>query len=231
MRLPQPLYPGRLVRRYRRFLVDVELEGGRQVTAHCADPGRLPGLAVPGARVWLSLCDHPGRRLPFTLELVEQDGTLVAVNSRNPNRLAREGFAAGRIGFARGVEKLRGEPAIGPGTRLDFVLRHPAGHLLFVEVKGVTWKRAGLAQFPDAPTRRGRRHLATLTELARSGQRAALLLIAQRGDVDGFRPAADIDPAWAEAFAEARAAGVEIEAWRCAINLESINLDRTIPLV
>ncbi len=231
MHLPHPLHPGFLLRRYKRFLVDVELEGKGPVTAHCADPGRLPGLAVPGARVWLSESRDPRRSLAWTLELIEQAGVLVGVNSRNPNRLAREGLEAGRFAFARGRRALRSEPRIVDGTRLDFVIEGDDGRQLFVEVKGITWKRDGLAEFPDAPTVRGTRHLRTLAGLVAQGHDAALLLIAQRGDVEAFRPAADIDPAWAEAFARARAAGVHVEAWRCIVNQRLIQLDCEIPLV
>lgn len=231
MQLPQPLHPGVLRRRYKRFLADVELACGKLVTAHCADPGRLPGLAVEGASVWLSHSPDPRRKLAWTIELIAQHGILVGVNSRNPNRLAREGFDAGRFAFARGLRRIESEPRIVDGTRLDFVLRDEQGSSLFVEVKGVTWKRDGLASFPDAPTARGTRHLRTLTALARSGHRTALLLIAQRGDVDAFSPAADVDPAWAEALTAARTAGVHVEAWRCVINLRLITLDRSIPCV
>jgi sugar fermentation stimulation protein A len=231
LQLPQPLHPGFLLRRYRRFLVDVELEGKGPVTAHCADPGRLPGLAVPGARVWLSESRDPRRRLAWTLELIERAGVPVGVNSRNPNRLAREGLEAGRFAFARGFDHRQSEPRVRSGTRLDFLLRHPDGGRLWVEVKGVTWRRDAAAAFPDAPTVRGTRHLETLTALVRSGDAAALLLIAQRSDVLCFEPAADIDPAWAEAFARARAAGVHVEAWRCVVNHRLMELDREIPLV
>lgn len=231
MDLPQPLHAGVLVRRYKRFLVDVELDAAGPVTAHCADPGRLPGLAVPGARVWLSHAPHPRRKLAWTLELIEQAGTLVGVNSRNPNRLAREGLESGRFRFARGWRVLRSEPRIADGTRLDFLLEGEGGRRLHLEVKGITWRRDGRAEFPDAPTVRGTRHLRTLAELAAGGEDAALLLIAQRGDVEAFRPAADIDPSWAEAFVAARAAGVQVEAWRCRVNPTLIDLETSIPLV
>jgi sugar fermentation stimulation protein A len=231
MRLPSPLHPGLLLRRYKRFLVDVAVEGERLVVAHCADPGRLPGLALPGARVWLSESHKPQRRLTFTLELIEQGQSLVAVNSRNPNRLAREGLEQGRFAFARDFDDWSPEPRLSDGSRLDFLLRNAAGARLWLEVKGVSWNRDGVAAFPDAPTERGRRHLDTLAALARAGERAVLLLIAQRRDVEAFAPAADVDPAWAEALSRARAAGVHVEAWRCVVNHQLIHLDREIPLV
>ena len=231
MRLPGPLRAGILRQRYKRFLADVELAEGTVVTAHCADPGRLPGLAVPGARVWLSHHDDPRRKLRWTLELIAQGEALVAVNSQNPNRIAREGFESGRFAFAEGWTELAREPRIEDGARLDFLLARADRPPLFVEVKGVTWRREGLAVFPDAPTLRGRKHLRILARLAGEGFGAALLFIAQRGDVSAFAPAADVDPAYAEALAEARAAGVRVEAWRCIVNHNEILLDRELPLV
>ncbi len=232
MRLPGPLYAGILRQRYKRFLADVELTDGRLVTAHCADPGRLPGLAVPGARVWLSRRDDPKRKLAWTLEMIAQGEALVAVNSQNPNRIAREGLEAGRFGWAAGWTELRREPRIEGGTRLDFRLTYDGDRPpLFLEVKGVTWKRDGLALFPDAPTMRGRRHLGVLERLAREGFGAAMLFIAQRRDVEAFRPAADVDPAYAEALLRARSAGVWVGAWRCGINQSEIYLDKKIPVI
>lgn len=231
MQLPSPLHPGVLLRRYKRFLVDVAIDGKGLVVAHCADPGRLPGLALPGVRVWLSESHNPRRRLSFTLELIEQGQSLVAVNSRNPNRLAREGLEQGRFAFARGFDEMSSEPQLTDGIRLDFLLRNAAGARLWLEVKGVSWNRDGVAAFPDAPTVRGTRHLETLAALAGAGERAVLLLIAQRRDVEAFAPATDVDPAWAQALSRARAAGVHIEAWRCDVNHQLIELDREIPLV
>ncbi len=231
MRLPAPLHAGILRRRYKRFLADVELVDGRRVTAHCADPGRLPGLAVEGARVWLSRHDSPKRKLAWTLELITQGDQLVAVNSRNPNRIAREGLEAGCFAFAPDPVEILPEPRIEAGTRLDFRLRLRDRSTLHLEVKGVTWRRDDMACFPDAPTIRGRRHLEVLTRLARSGERAALLFVAQRRDVLRFAPAADVDPLYAALLGEARESGVRVEAWRCIINHCEITLDRKIPVV
>ncbi len=231
MRLPHPLHPGLLLRRYRRFLADVELADGTTVTAHIADPGRLPGLAVPGARVWLSHDPAPHRRLAWTVRLMEQHGQLVAVDSRNPNRLVREALAAGDLDLGP-VRRIRPEPSPGRGTRLDFLLERDDGRRLWIEVKGITWNRGGgLAAFPDAPTTRGRRHLEVLARLAADGEATLLLFVAQRADVDRFAVAADVDPAYGDAFARARTAGVQVAVRRCHINLEEIVLDDAIPVV
>ena len=239
MRLPGPLLPARLVRRYKRFLADVVLDDGSEAVAHCADPGRLPGLAVPGARVWLSHSDDPKRKLAHRLEIIEQDGRLVALNVMNANRIVREALEGGKLPALGPFDHVRPEPRIEAGTRLDFALEREGGLATFVEVKNITWRRdagapqgpEGEAAFPDAVTTRGARHLACLAGLAALGHRAVLLFIAQRGDVDRVAIAGDIDPAYASAFAAARAAGVEMMAWRCSINHDEICLDKNVPVV
>jgi len=232
MELPQPLVPGTLIQRYRRFLADVELDGGTRVTAHIADPGRLPGLAVPGARCHLSRDPAPYRRLSWTVRLMEQNGHLVAVDSRNPNRLVREALEAGMLDPGIRPVKVHPEPRPEDGTRLDFLVEDGLGGRVWIEVKGITWNRGGgLAAFPDAPTARGRRHLEVLARLAGRGERTLLLFVAQRADVDRFSVAADVDPRYAEAFTAARHAGVRVEARRSLVTLREIVLDGILPLV
>ncbi|MDX6752379.1 DNA/RNA nuclease SfsA [Geminicoccaceae bacterium 1502E] len=228
MLLPSPLYPGTLLRRYKRFLADVMLDDGQEVTAHCADPGRMPTLSLPGRRVWLSRSDKPGRKLPFGLELAREDGALVGVNSSNPNRIANQAIAAGLIPALAGWRVLAREPRVADGTRLDFLLGDGADGRMLVEVKGVTWRRAGVAVFPDAPTERGRRHLAHLARLADQGTPTAMLFIAQRQDVSRFAVAADVDPGYARALDQAQAAGVLVEAWRCRVNFSEISMDSSL---
>jgi sugar fermentation stimulation protein A len=230
MRLP-PLLGGILMRRYKRFLAEAELSDGRVVVARCADPGRMPTLSRPGLRVWLSAATGPRRRLDWKLELVEQAGTLVGVDPTLANRVAREVLQAGRIPALAGRERITPEVAVGHGTRLDFRLDAEGRPPLWLEVKAAGWRRGTRSAFPDAPTARGRRHLACLAELARKGEGAALLFVCLRGDVEGVEIADDIDPAYATAFADARAAGVAVHAFRCKINLNAIEYDREVPLV
>lgn len=202
------------------------------MTAHIADPGRLPGLAVPGARCHLSFDPAPHRRLSWTVRLIEQDGHLVAVDSRNPNRLVREGLEAGLLDPGIVPARITPEPRPEDGTRLDFLVEDAAGRRVWIEVKGVTWNRGGgLAAFPDAPTARGRRHLEVLAGLAARGERTWLLFVAQRADVERFTVAADVDPAYAEAFARAREAGVRVEARRSLVTFSEIALDGILPVV
>ena len=230
MNLPVPLQSAILVRRYKRFLADCALADETEVTAHIADPGRLPGLAVPGARLWLSTSDDPKRKLAHRVELIENAGTLVGANTANANRLVAEALDARRLPSLAGWTVAAREPRLGPGTRLDFQLADAAGRGGYLEAKNITWRRGAVAAFPDAVTTRGARHLATLARLAATGIPAFLLFVCQRQDVAAVTIAADIDPAYAAAFALARTAGVQVVACRCEINYYAINIVDEIAL-
>ena len=230
MQLPVPLQSATLVRRYKRFLADCELADGSRITAHIADPGRLPGLAVEGARLWLSASDDPKRKLRHRVELIEAAETLVGANTANANRLVAEALAEGRLPSLAAWRVTAREPRQGPGTRLDFALADEGGRTAFLEVKNITWRRGSVAAFPDAVTARGTKHLATLANLARGGTPAFLLFVCQRRDVAAVTIAGDIDPAYAAAFLDALAAGVRIVACRCEINHCAINITGEIPL-
>ncbi len=230
MQLPVPLQSAVLVRRYKRFLADCTLADGSGVTAHIADPGRLPGLAGPGARLWLSASGDPGRKLAHRVELIETAHGLVGANTGNANRLVAEALAHRRLPSLAAWTVAGREPRLGPGTRLDFRLEGRAGGSAWLEVKNVTWRRddgagrVGRAAFPDAVTTRGARHLAALATLAAAGSPAILLFVCQRADVAAIGIAADIDPGYATAFAAAREAGVRVLACRCEINHYAINV-------
>lgn len=224
MQLPQPLIGATLVKRYKRFLADVRLADGSVVTAHCADPGRLPGLAVEGAPVMLSHSDDPKRKLAYRLELIEQDGSLVALNTMNANRIAREALEERLIDGLGNYDRVCPEVRIDKATRLDFALECDGAVTRHIEVKNVSWNRDGIGAFPDAVTKRGAKHLRTLADLARQGGGAALLFIAQRGDIDRLTIAGDIDPDYLQAFREAMDAGVECIAFNCSVNKIEIRL-------
>lgn len=231
MNLPVPLHRATLVRRYKRFLADVTMEDGEAVTAHIADPGRLPGLAVPGAAVWLSRSGDPRRKLAHRVELVQTPDGLVGLDTGNANRLVAEALALGRLPVLEGWAVAAREPRLGPGTRLDFALRASDGRGGFLEVKNATWRRGAVAAFPDAVTARGTRHLQTLAALAAAGTPAFLLFVCQRADVEALAIAADIDPAYAAAFETARRAGVVMLACRCKLNHCAISITEGIPIV
>ena len=230
MRLPSPLVEGRLLRRYKRFLADVALPGGEAVTAHCANPGAMTGLAEPGMRVWLSRSNAPTRKLEWSWELVEADGTLVGINTAHPNRIAAEAVAAGAIPDLAGYDRIAREVAYGRNSRIDLLLSRPGRPDAYVEIKNVHLaRRPGLAEFPDSVTARGAKHLAELSVTAAAGYRAVMLFLVQRGDAEAFALARDIDPAYGAAFDRAVAAGVEMLAWRCRVTAEEIAVEAALP--
>ena len=210
MLFPVPLTPGRLVRRYKRFLADCRLDDGEEVTAHVANSGSMLGLATPGARVYLARSNDPKRKLAWSWELVEVDGALVGINTGLPNRVVAEAIADGRIPALAGYQTLRREVAYGVRSRVDLLLEGEGRPPCYVEVKSVTLsRRAGLAEFPDAVTARGAKHLGELAAMVGAGARAALVYLVQRGDCAVFEIAADIDPVYAAAARAAALAGVE----------------------
>lgn len=231
MRFPSPLIQARLIRRYKRFLADVELGGGETATAHCANPGSMKGVAEPGSEVWLSRAANPARKLKYTWELVRVGRHLVGINSGFANALAAEAIEHGRIAELSGYGGMRREVRYGARSRIDLLLEDAARPRCFVEVKNVHLKRRpGLAEFPDAVTARGTKHLGELANVAAAGERAVMLYVVQRGDCDRFAPASDIDPTYAEALARALAGGVEALVYACEISSRAISVDRPLPL-
>ncbi|MFQ5985576.1 MAG: DNA/RNA nuclease SfsA [Alphaproteobacteria bacterium] len=230
MRLPSPLLRGRLVRRYKRFLADVECKDGTVVTAHCPNPGSMLGLDAPGAEVWLSPARAPRRRLPYSWELVRVGGHLVGVNTAHPNRIVEEGIRAGKVPELGGYATLRREVAYGRNSRIDLLLEAPDRPPCYVEVKNVHLKRGRLAEFPDAVTRRGAKHLTEMADMVAAGFRAVTVYLVQREDCEGFAVAADIDPDYARALKAARARGVETICYGCRLTTRSITLATPLAL-
>jgi sugar fermentation stimulation protein A len=235
MRFAAPLIPATLVRRYKRFLADVVLPSGETVTVHCANPGAMTGLNVPGARVWLSQSAKPDRKLPHSWELVEVDlgagPELVGINTSHPNALAAEAIAAGLIPEFAGYELLRREVRYGTNSRVDFLLEGPSRPPCYVEIKNVHLMREpGLAEFPDAVTKRGAKHLRELGAVVTAGNRAVMLYLIQIGSAQRFKLARDIDAAYAKAFDAARSAGVEAIAYRCVISCENIAVGQRVTI-
>jgi sugar fermentation stimulation protein A len=233
MEFAQELVPGRLVRRYKRFLADVALDTGGEVTAHCANPGSMMGLAEPGTRVWLEPADDPRRKLRFSWRLVElPEGHWAGIDTSVPNRVVGEALRAGRIGALADYGEVRPEVRYGRASRVDFLLRGEGLPDAYVEVKNVHLRREeDWAEFPDSVTARGAKHLDELARQVLEGSRAVMIYCVQRDDCARLRLAADIDPAYARAFARARAAGVEAIAFACRIDRRRIALDRPIPIV
>lgn len=238
MKFAQALVPGRLVRRYKRFLADVELEGGGLVTAACPNTGSMLGCCEPGSRAWLSRSDSPTRKYRHTWELVEARpsgrgrGVMVGINTGLPNRLVAEAIEAGVIAELGGYAAIRREVPFGEErSRIDLVLESPSRPACFVEVKNVTAAvEAGVALFPDAVSARGTKHLRELVRLKAQGLRPVLVFCVQRGDVDEVRPADAIDPLYGATLREAVAAGVEVMAWRAKVTARAIALETRIPV-
>jgi len=236
MRFPTPLIPATLIKRYKRFLADVALPSGETVTAHCANPGSMIGLMPPGARVWLSRSDNPSRKLAHSWELIEVDlgsgAELVGINTSLPNALAAEAIAAGRIPELAGYQCVRREVTYGKNSRVDFLLEGPRRAPCYVEIKNVHLMRArALAEFPDAVTKRGAKHLAELSDMVVAGHRAVMLFLVQIGSAQRFKLARDIDPAYGRAYDAARACGVEAIARRCRLSHDGIEVADAISIV
>jgi len=224
---------GRLVRRYKRFLADIETETGEVITVHCPNPGAMTGTDRPGSAVRCSTSDNPKRKLPHTLEMVRVGRIWVGVHTLRANQLVSRALAQGRLPGVRGYAQVSSEVRAAPGCRLDFGL---AGHPrdprpAWLEVKSVTLAQDDTARFPDSVTARGRRHLETLAALCARGHRAILLFVVQRGDCRRVECAKEIDPAYADALGHALAEGVEIRAVRARIRSREILLEKTLPFV
>lgn len=231
MRFSTPLIRATLVRRYKRFLADMTLESGETVTAHCANSGSMLSVDAPGSEAWLSPAADPKRKLRYTWEMVRVGAALVGINTQHPNRIVAEAIEAGAVPELAGYAALRREVRYGANSRVDILLEDAARPPCYVEVKNVTLMRdAGLAEFPDAVTARGTKHLADLAAEVARGNRAVMLFLVQRPDARAFAPAADIDPAYAAGLARARAAGVELLCRDCAVSTAEILLRDALPL-
>lgn len=233
MRFQTPLVPGRLIRRYKRFLADVALETGGEITAHCPNPGAMTGLAEAGMRVWLEPTPGKGRKLPCAWRLVElPGGHWAGIDASLPNKVVGAALAAGAVPGLEGYDRVRAEVPYGAGSRVDFVLSGGGLRDAYVEVKNVHLKRHDdLAEFPDCVTARGARHLRELAHVAQAGARAVLLYLVQRSDCARVALAGDIDSAYAAAAQEAMAAGVEMRAHRAVISVEGVGLGPALPVL
>lgn len=233
MRFDPPLETGLLLRRYKRFLADVQLADGSCITLHCPNTGSMLNCMPPGGRVWFSRSNDPARKLPGTWEIVETpQGRLACVNTGRANRVVEEALLAGAIPELAGFTALRREVAYGDeNSRVDFHLRFPSGEA-YVEVKSVTlgFDGTAVAAFPDSVTQRGARHLRELAALARRGIRAVQLYCVNLTGVEAVRPAWEIDDAYAQALRRAVAEGVEVLAYGVHLTPEALFIDRRLPV-
>ena len=231
MQFEPPLEQGRLLKRYKRFLADIETASGELLTIHCPNTGSMFNCMQEGGAVWFSRSNDPKRKLPGTWELSETpQGRLACVNTGRANALVEEALRAGVITELAGFIGLRREVRYGEErSRIDFRLDYPSGPA-FVEVKSVTlgFADSNVAAFPDARTERGAKHLRELTALARNGVRAVQLYCVNLSGIEAVRPAAEIDPRYAATLREALAAGVEVLAYGVEISPQGIRVVRKL---
>lgn len=230
MRFLDPLVPGRLVRRYKRFLADVVLDDGRAVTAHCVNTGSMAGCATPGAPVWVSPARSTARKLPWTWEIIDVGTSLVGVHTARANDLAELAVRTGYIPGLSGYTTVRREVRYGDSSRCDLCLLDDARPPCWVEVKNVTLVEGSTALFPDAVSERGTRHLGELTAQVAAGCRAAMLYVVQRTDVQAVAPADRVDPAYGHALRRAAAGGVELYAIQVRPTPEGLFIERCLPM-
>ncbi|SLN32499.1 Sugar fermentation stimulation protein A [Roseovarius albus] len=232
MRFQTPLIPATLIRRYKRFLADIRLEDGREVTAHCANPGSMMGLAKPGMRIWVEPNDDPKKKLKYGWRLVDhENGHFTGVDTSLPNRALRAALMDREIPELAEYETVRPEQKYGENSRIDFLMQQDGLPDAYVEVKSVTLSRqVGVAEFPDSVTARGAKHLGELTQIANQGHRAVLLYLVQRTDCETVTIADDIDPTYAAAYQSARGAGLECIAYDTAISPQQILIRNRLPV-
>lgn len=228
MKIEGNLVPGRFVTRDNRFRVTVEI-GERQVWAHLPNSGRLGELLVPGCQLRLAERPEAGRKTGYDLALVEFDGRWVSVDARLPNDLVEEAARDGRLEPLSGYSSLRREVVHG-SSRFDMLLEAPDRAACFVEVKSITLVVDGLGCFPDAVTRRGRRHVEELAEAVGAGYRAAVIFCVQRDDAVGMRPHDESDPEFGRALRAAARRGVEVYAYACRVEPGLVQISRRLPV-
>lgn len=231
MLIEPPFIRGQLMRRYKRFLADVEFPGGLVETVHCPNTGAMTGCDIPGSEAWCSRSDNGKRKYPLTLEVVVVDDHPIVVNTGRANGLVAEAVRLRQIEAFQDYGSVRAEVKSPDGRgRFDLLLRGDGVPDCFVEVKSVTYLISdGLGVFPDARSERARKHLESLMSVVASGARAVLFFCVQHAGIQRVAPAEKIDPGYASLLREAMAAGVEVYAWRSAIARESLRLAEPVP--
>ncbi|MEW7006831.1 MULTISPECIES: DNA/RNA nuclease SfsA [unclassified Lentilitoribacter] len=220
MEFEPSLVKAKLIRRYKRFLFDAEMENGELITGSCPNTGSMRGLTTPASTIWM--CDHGTggtRKYQYSFELIEADNTIVGINTGRPNKLVEQAIQAGLISDLKEYDTLQREQKYGQNSRIDILLTDPNRKTAYVEVKNVHFMRQpGLAEFPDSKTARGAKHLYELIDMVKLGHRAIMVYLIQRNDCDSLKICHDLDPVYAEAFTEAMEYGVEAYALQCNIS-------------
>jgi len=230
MLIDLPIIEGRLLKRYKRFLADIELPGGETLTAHCPNTGTLLGCTPAGARTILRDSQNPARKLRYTFQTIEIDGTWVTVDTSLANDIVAEAIDAESIPELSGYGALRREVPYGNSSRIDILLEDAEQPPCYVEVKSTTLVRDGHAAFPDAVTKRGQKHLTELEAVVKAGGRGVIFFCISRDDVKDFGPADDIDPDYGQMLRHAVECGVEALAYTTLVQPDRIDLGRSLPI-
>lgn len=236
MHFSSVLISGRFIRRYQRFFADIALDDGRVVTAHCPNTGSMQSVLTPGNKVWMTQSNDPKRKLPYTWELVELDGTYVGVNTQNPNKIVADALLAGYIPSLATYSTIQVEVKYGvENSRIDFLLTDIHQNRCYVEVKNVHYVTENgtrrEACFPDSKTTRGVKHLNELMGMVDQGHRAVIIYCIQRRDCDAMRFGTEFDPIYAATAVKALNHGVEMLPYSCDITLNGINLYKPLDLI
>ena len=232
MKFNQVLIPGTLLKRYKRFLADVELDDGKVITAHTPNTGSMRGCCEPGSRVWLTDSGNSERKYPLNWELVEvAPGVIVGINTGLPNGLIMEGIENGVVTQLQGYDGIRREVRYGKEkSRIDLLLEGAGKPACYVEIKNVTLAEDGVGYFPDAVSERGSKHLRELSEVVAGGQRGVICFCVQRKDVGEVRPADTIDRQYGDTLRRALDNGVEAIAWRAQVSQDEIIITTELPV-
>lgn len=231
MKFDPPLVRGILVRRYKRFLADVVLPDGQEITAHCPNPGSMKTCAEPGWVAWVSPANNPKRKLKWTLEIVESPRTPILVNTSRPNHIVHSAIQSGHVPELAGYSTLRTEVRYGENSRIDVLCSAPSRPACYVEVKNVTYLYSqGVAAFPDGVSKRAAKHMVELASMVEQGHRAVVLFLVSRTDVDCMKPADHIDAKYGIALRAAVSAGVEALAYRLEFTATGVELGPRIAI-
>lgn len=223
----KPVQYGSLIKRYKRFLADITLADGTNITAHCANSGSMKTCAEPGWKVLVSDSQNPKRKLQYTWELVHNGKCWIGINTQITNKLAKEAILEGKIPELTGYSNIRTEQKYSTNSRIDLLLENEDGKC-FVEVKNVTLVENNTYLFPDAVTERGLKHLNDLLEMKKIGHRAVMLYIIQRSDGQIFRPCREIDQKYSQKLQEVYEQGVEILPYVANVSPDEITISHKV---
>ena len=230
MEFTKSLIKGKLIKRYKRFFTDIKLNK-EVVTAHCPNTGSMMGLLEEGNEVYLLKNDDPKRKLKYGLEIIKSRGNLVGVNTHMANKIAHHGLKNNLIKELKNNENIKAEVFFNKETRFDFLIEKNK-QKIFMEVKNVTlFRDKNTAEFPDAITSRGSKHLLTLIDAIRKGYKCYLLFLVQIENMEFFRIAKDIDSEYYKNYLIAKKAGVNFLAYRCKISSKEILIDKKLKII